>query len=66
MKSLRRMFVPVVAAVGLFGGMTWALTGTAGAVWSGTDGKLVFYQFSGTDEAPVAQIFSMNRPGNGL
>ena len=65
MGSLRRKFVPLTAAISLFGAATWALTGTAGAVWAGTDGKLVYYQFSGTEQAPVAQIFSMNRPGNG-
>jgi Tol biopolymer transport system component len=65
MKSLRGKFVALVAAVALCGATTWTLTATAGAVWSGTDGKLVFYKFSGTDDAPVAQIYSMNRPGNG-
>jgi len=65
MRSWVRKAAPLTAAIALFASTTWALTGTAGAVWAGTDGKLVYYQFSGSDQAPVAQIFSMNRPGNG-
>ena len=55
----------MAAAFALVGATTWALSGTAGAVWAGTDGKLVFYKFDVTSPQPIAQVFSMNRPGNG-
>src|SRR5690242_20573540 len=46
--------------------MAIALAATpAGAVWSGTDGKLVFFKTDFASEQPIAQIYSMNRPGNG-
>jgi Tol biopolymer transport system component len=65
MKGLGRKFIPLAAAFVVFGATTWAVSGTGGAVWAGTDGKLVYYQFTGTQDAPVAQIYSINRPGNG-
>jgi Tol biopolymer transport system component len=55
----------LAAALALFGATTWALTGTAGAVWAGTTGKLVSFKLDMTSAQPMAQIYSMNRPGNG-
>src|SRR5262249_48393784 len=41
------------------------LTRTAGAVWGGANGKLVFFKLDMTSQEPFAQIFSMNGAGNG-
>src|SRR5580765_7618997 len=63
-----RKLAPVVVVVTLVGAALAVLGGSAGAAFSGTDGKLVFYKSSldgGEGPPSFLQIFSMNRPGNG-
>jgi Tol biopolymer transport system component len=54
-----------VATFAALAGLGLLTAGSAGAVWSGVDGKLVFSKFDTTSQNPVAQIFSMNVNGKG-
>jgi len=53
----------VVVLLALVGATVVVAAGTAGGVWSGDNGKLVFFKFSGNDEGPVAEIYSINSDG---
>jgi len=52
-----------VALIALVGATVVVAAGTAGGVWSGDNGKLVFFKFTGSDEGPIAEIYSMDSDG---
>jgi Tol biopolymer transport system component len=59
----RRMLVVAVAIPALACAVGMLITSPAGAVWSGVNGKIVFFKFNAATFG--GQIYSMNRNGNG-
>ena len=60
---IKLVLAATVAILTLAVGM--GMASTAGAVWPGVNGKIVFFKFGVTPTSLIGQIFSMNRNGIG-